>query len=63
MNDQILIRTNAAKYLGITINENLTWSAHLKQVLGQLARYFPLFYTMPRYVRKCFRPAVLWTCI
>ena len=44
MNDQTLTRTNNAKYLGITLDENLTWSLHFKHVSGQLARYVPLFY-------------------
>ena len=52
MNDQTLIRTNTAKYLGITIDENLTWSPHLKHVSGQLARYVPLFYRIRHYVAK-----------
>ena len=48
MNDQ----TNTAKYLGITIDDNLTWSSHLKHISGQLVRYVPLFYRIRHYVRK-----------
>ena len=32
VNDPTLNITNAVKYLGITIDENLTWSPHLKHV-------------------------------
>ena len=32
MNDQTLIKTNTAKYLGITIDKSLTWSPHQKHV-------------------------------
>ena len=39
INDKNLMRTNTVKYLGITIDENLTWSPHLKHVSGQLAEY------------------------
>ena len=52
MNDQTLIRTNTVEYLGITMDESLTWSPHLKHVSGQLVRYVPLFYRIRHYMTK-----------
>ena len=52
VNDQTLIRTNTVKYLGITIDENLACSPHLKHVSGQLATYALIFYRMRHYATK-----------
>ena len=52
MNNQTSIRTNTVKYLGITIDENLTWSTQLKHFSTQLARYVPLFYRIRHYNTK-----------
>ena len=54
MKNQTLIRTNAAKYLEITIDEHLPWSPNLKHLLGQLARYVPLFCRIRNYETKDF---------
>ena len=40
INDKNLMRTNTVKYLGITIDENLTWSPHLSMFRDSLRNMF-----------------------
>ena len=39
-------RSESAKYLGVILDENLTWNQHITEVCNKLKRYFKLFYCM-----------------
>lgn len=44
--DAIINRVNAVEYLGMTIDEILSWVPHVDKVLNSLTRYFGLFYRL-----------------
>ena len=50
LNDIALKRVETIKYLGISIDETLTWTSHITQLTLQLSRYPSLFYRLGSYV-------------
>ena len=39
-------RTDKIKYLGILIDEHLTWKPHITEICNSLRRYFSIFYNI-----------------
>ena len=39
-------RTYSAKYIGLTLDENLSWDAHIDNVCNNLVKYFSIFYNI-----------------
>ena len=50
--DKQLKRTTHIKFLGITLEENLTWSQHINEVVNKLKRLFHIFYNIRDYLTK-----------
>ena len=50
INNSALIRASSVKYLGLHIDEHLSWSAHLKHLSNQLARHSGIFYRLRDFV-------------
>ena len=50
--DKQLKRTTHIKFLGITLEENLTWSHHINEVVNKLKRLFHIFYNIRDYLTK-----------
>ena len=50
LNDIALKRVKTIKYLGISIDETLTWSSHITQLTLRLFIYAGLFYSLRSYV-------------
>ena len=44
-------RTDKIKYLGILIDEHLTWKSHISEICNSLRRYFPIFYNIRSYLQ------------
>ena len=39
-------RSETSKYLGVTLDEHVTWNQHITEVCNKLKRYFKLFYSI-----------------
>ena len=47
-NHQSIKRSKTVKYLGVILDENLTWNEHISDVCNKLKRYFKIFYHLRR---------------
>ena len=45
-------RSETSKYLGVTLDEHVTWNQHIIEVCNKLKRYFKLFYSIRNFVNK-----------
>ena len=52
INNNPILRTNSTKYLGLFIDENLSWSSHVKELSLQLAKCSGIFYKLKSYVTE-----------
>ena len=50
INKALVERKKAVKYLGLYIDENLSWSSHIKELSLQLARSSGIFYKLRKFV-------------
>ena len=49
LNNSILDRLSSTRYLGVYLDDNLNWSAHVGYVSRKLSRYVPVIFK----VRQC----------
>jgi hypothetical protein len=49
---KLLKRTSHIKFLGITLDENLTWNHHINKISNKLKRLFHIFYNIRDYLTK-----------
>ena len=61
--DKQLKRTTHIKFLGITLEENLTWSQHINEVVNKLKRLFHIFYNIRDYLTKVNIKTIYYTMI
>ena len=52
INDYTISRVNKVKYLGVLLDDDLTWSSHISYLSLQLARYSGLFYKLRPFASK-----------
>ena len=52
INDYTVSRGNKVKYLGVLLDDDLTWSSHISHLSLQLARYSGLFYKLRPFASK-----------
>ena len=45
-------RSSSSKYLGVTLDEHVTWNQHITEVCNKLKRYFKLFYSIRDFVNS-----------
>ena len=45
-------RSSSIKFLGLTIDENLTWNQHIDELCGKLKSLFHIFYNIREYLSK-----------
>ena len=50
--DKQLKRTTHVKLLGITLEENLTWTHHINEIVNKLKRLYHIFYNIRDYLTK-----------
>ena len=56
-------RAYETKYIGITIDENLSWKKHVENVLKSLYKYFSLFYKMRQFVNNDLVRTIFYSCV
>ena len=61
--DESLLRTYSAKYIGLTLDENLSWDAHIDDVCNNLVKYFSIFYNIRNVVTSHVKRAIYFACI
>ena len=44
--NSVIKRVNHVKYLGLFLDEHLSWEIHITQLCNSLARYFSIFYNI-----------------
>ena len=52
INQNIIERATSVKYLGVYLDEKMTWSNHVQQLLLQLAKTSGIFYRLREYVTR-----------
>ena len=52
INDYTISRVNKVEYLGVLLDDDLTWSSHTSHMSLQLARYSGLFYKLRPFASK-----------
>lgn len=52
INNYVLSRANTVKYLGVLLDDDLSWSSHISHLSLQLARYSGLFYKIRPFATK-----------
>ena len=50
--NQKIQRTSHIKFLGIILDENLTWNHHINEICGKLKRLFHIFYNIRNYLNE-----------
>ena len=50
--DNQIKRTTHIKFLGVTIEENLSWNLHINEICNKLKRLFHIFYNIRDYLSK-----------
>ena len=50
--NQKIKRTSHIKFLGVILDENLTWNHHINEICSKLKRLFHIFYNIRNYLTK-----------
>ena len=61
--DESILRTYSAKYIGLTLDDNLSWDAHIDDVCNNLVKYFNIFYNIRNVVTSHVARAIYFACI
>ena len=63
LGEEYIPRSKHVKYIGLQIDECLTWDHHIKELCASLCKYFSIFYN----IRNCINPSlariIYYTCI
>ena len=50
--NQKIKRSSHIKFLGVILDENLTWNHHISEICNKLKRLFHIFYNIRNYLSK-----------
>ena len=56
-------RASFVKYIGIYIDETLSWNKHITEVCKSLVKYFTVFYNIRKGISKHLARTIYYTCI
>lgn len=59
----ILPRQDVTKYVGLNIDEKLTWEHHIKEVCKSLVKYFGIFYNIRNFIDTKLARIIYYACI
>ena len=51
------------KYIGLTLDENLTWEPHINKICSVLVRYYSIFYNIRNSITSNIPRAIYYACI
>ena len=49
---ETITRTKSFKYIGVTLDEKLTWNDHINNICSSLQPFFGIFYNIRNYINK-----------
>ena len=61
--DKQIYRVSHIKYLGLYLDEHLSFSYHINEVCKSLRKYFPVFYNIRRYLNNAHIKAIYYSMI
>ena len=56
-------RSTCTKYIGLTIDEKLTWENHINEVCNSLLKYFGIFYNIRNSIPLAMARTIYYACI
>ena len=56
-------RVTQFKYIGLTLDENLTWEPHINNICSALVRYYSIFYNVRNSITSNIARAIYYICI
>ena len=56
-------RSHFTNYIGMTIDENLSWELHIDRILKSLYKYYRLFYQLRNFVNKQLIRTIYYSCV
>ena len=63
VDDDFIPRSKTVKYIGLHLDENLTWDFHIKELCSSLTKYFSLFYHIRNFIDKRLALTIYYACI
>ena len=56
-------RVTQFKYIGLMLDENLTWEPHINNICSALVRYYSIFYNIRNSITSNIARAIYYACI
>ena len=56
-------RVTQLKYIGLTLDDNLTWEPHINNICSALVRYYSIFYNIRNSITSDIARAIYYACI
>ena len=56
-------RVTQFKFIGLTLDENLTWEPHINNICSALVRYYSIFYNLGNSISSDIARAIYYACI
>ena len=60
---KFITRTKFIKYIGLTIDENLTWENHINDICCSLTKFFSIFYNIRHIINPHIARCIYYACI
>ena len=61
--NEVFPRVPVVKYIGMHVDEKLTWKKHIQEVYNSLTKYFSIFYNIRGFIDKRLSRTIYHTCI
>ena len=61
--DEHIFRVNEVKYLGMHIDDTLTWKGHIDNVIKSVSKYFGIFNKIRGLIPNQYKHTVYYACI